>query len=255
MRIDALKRLSILGLACLLIPTGAIADAPAFDRPGIAFAPSTLAQGTFDWEQGLPDAQRDSENGVRVTSYTADTTVRIGLSSTTEVQIAGSAWNRLDVETAQTTTHADGAGDTRLSIKWAPALPSENISLAMLGTVTLDTGSPAFTNGRPIYSLGATIARDVGAGCEIALYANVDRSGGADTWTLSPNISFPIAGPVGGFFEAGRIAGGGASDSLAGGGMTWLLHDRVQFDLYARRGLTAHSPDRQAGFGVSAYWN
>jgi len=29
----------------------------------------------------------------------------------------------------------------------------------------------------------------------------------------------------------------------------------VQFDLYALRGLTARSPDLQAGFGISVFWN
>ena len=43
------------------------ADAPAFDRPGLAFAPAVLPQGSFDWEQGLPDVERDRSDGERTT--------------------------------------------------------------------------------------------------------------------------------------------------------------------------------------------
>ncbi len=244
-----------LGLSTLLLCVHpALADAPAFDRPGISFATSVLPAGSFDWEQGLPDLAHDNADGVRSTDYTADTTFRFGLTSTLEVQLASSLWNRLDQHTGGMSFHDDGAGDTRLALKWAPSLARKDITLAVLGSVTAATGSAAFTNGRHIVSLGTTIARDLGNGRSLAFYANVDRSGGKDTWTLSPNFGFPISGNLGGYIEAGHTFGGGESSTVAGGGLTWLLHDRVQFDLYGLRGLTSHSPDVQAGFGVSVFW-
>jgi hypothetical protein len=71
---------------------------------------------------------------------------------------------------------------------------------------------------------------------------------------LATNLGFPIHGNGGGYIEAARIAGGGASNSLAGGGLTWLLHDRVQLDLSIDGGLTRSSPDMLAGFGVSVFF-
>ncbi len=255
-RRPTLRKLAMLmPLATLLCVQFAHADAPAFDRPGISFATSVLPPGTFDWEQGLPDLQRDDTDGVRSHAYTADTTFRLGLNPTLEVQLAGSLWNRLDLRAAGVSSRNEGAGDTKLALKWAPSLSSKDVSFAMLGSVTMDTGSAAFTNGRPIVSLGATVARDLGGGRSIAMYANVDHSGRSNTWTLSPNFGFPISGNLGGYVEAGRTFGGGASISVAGGGLTLLLHERVQFDLYGLRGLTSHSPDLQAGFGISVYWN
>jgi Putative MetA-pathway of phenol degradation len=236
-------------------PTSARADAPAFDRPGIAFSPSVLPAGSFALEQGLPDFQRDDSDGIVDRSWTAGTTFRAGLTGAIELQIAGSLWNRSAVRAGGATTHDGGVGDTRFSIKWAPALPDEALSLAVLGSATADTGASAFTNGRPVYSLGATLGHKVGTDCAVALYANVDHSGGSDTWTVSPNFSFPIAGNLGGYVEAGRTTGGGESDSRAGGGLTWVLHDRVQLDLYALHGLTSGSTDLSAGFGVSVAWN
>lgn len=256
-RISACYRaMRIVALPSMLLCANlAFADAPAFDRPGIAFATSVLPSGSFDWEQGLPDLQRDNANGVRSTSYSADTTLRLGLTSTLEAQLAGSLWNRIDLRAAGISTRDEGAGDTKLALKWAPKLSSKDVSFAVLGSITLVTGASAFTNGRPIVSLGATIARDLGAGRSLAMYANVDRSGGTATWTLSPNFGFPISGNLGGYVEAGHTFGGGTSSTVAGGGLTWLLHDRVQFDLYGLRGLTSQSPDLQAGFGISVFCN
>jgi hypothetical protein len=229
----------------------ALADAPAFDRPGIAFSPSVLPAGGFALEQGLPDFQRDEWDGVGNRAWSAGTTFRAGLANTLELQIAGSVWNRSSVRAGGITTREEGAGDTRFSIKWAPALPVESLSLALLGSATADTGAAAFSNGRPVYSLGATLGSKVGTDCAVALYANVDHSDGIDTWTVSPNFSFPIVGDLGGYVEAGRTTGGGESDSRGGGGVTLLLHDRVQLDLYALHGLTRSSPDLTAAFSYN----
>ncbi len=252
-----MRKSKIICAASLLValPVSAQADAPSFDRPGIAFGTSVMPPGSFDWEQGLPDLEHDNSDGVRSTSYSADTTVRIGLTSVIEVQLSGSLWNRLDVHAGGTSFHDTGAGDSKVAVKWAPPLARKNVSFALLGSVTADTGSAAFSNEWPIVSLGATIARDLGGGRSLAFYANVDRSGGQSTWTLSPNFGFPISENLGGYIEAGHTFGGGESSTVAGGGLTWLLHDCVQLDVYGLRGLTSRSPDVQAGFGVSVFFN
>ena len=238
-----------------LLPVGARAEPPEFDRPGIAFATSTLPAGAFDWEQGLPDVQRDTADGVRTTLYSADTTLRIGLASNLEIQFAGSAWNRLDVRSGGIATRNEGGGDTTIAVKWAPALATKDMSMALLGGVTLDTGASAFTNGRLAYSMGATVSRNLGSGRAVALYGNASHCGSRNTWTVSPNFSFPLGQDFGAYVEAGYTSGGDGSSTVAGGGLTWLLHERVQFDLYALHGLTSRSPDLQAGFGVSAFWD
>jgi hypothetical protein len=94
-----------------LLPSVGYADAPPFDRPGISFSPAVLAPGAFDWEQGLPDVQRDYTGGVRSTSYSADTTFRLGLAQNFEAQVTGSLWNRLDVRIDAVTSRMEGAGD------------------------------------------------------------------------------------------------------------------------------------------------
>ena len=238
----------------LLCVSCAWADAPPFDRPGIGFASAVLPVGSFDLEQGLPDLQRDSSGGVRITTYTADTLFRFGLTSTLELQLSGSPWNRTTIHAPGIHALADGAGDTALGLKWAPALASKQWTLAFLGSVSFDTGSAAFTNGHTVVSLGAAATRDLGDGRSLEVYANDDHGGGTNTWTISTNYGFPIRGDVGGYVETARVAGAGTSSSFAGGGLIWLLRERVQFDLYADGGLTRSSPDLLAGFGVSVFW-
>jgi hypothetical protein len=230
------------------------ADAPPFDRPSFSFAPAVLPAGSFDWEQGLPDMERDSDGGVRTTTYTADTVLRYGLTSNFEVQLHTSPWNRMTTRVGTLHASVEGAGDSALGIKWAPSLDSKTWTMAVLGLVSFDTGSSAFTNGHTVTSLGVAAGRDMGDGRSLGLYANLDHGAGQNTWTGSANFNFPIQGPFGGFVQVGRFAGGGASSSLAGGGITWLLHDALQFDLGANFGLTNRSPDYQIGFGVSVFW-
>ena len=245
---------SLLVVLSLTLPATSRADAPPFDRPGIAFSPGVLPVGSFDWEQGLPDLQYDDNGGMRSKFYTADTTLRMGLTSTLELQVAGSLWNRLDSRWHGGSSRVEGAGDTRIGLKWARPLPASKMSVGILATVTLDTGSAAFTNGAPIYSLGAVLGRDLGAGRSLAGYVNLDHSGASNTWTVSSNVGFPVHGNLGFYLEIGRICGAGDASAVGGGGLTWLLHDRVQLDLSARRGLTSRSPDLQAGLGVSTFW-
>ncbi len=244
----------VLGLWLTLSSAPVHASAPPFDRPGIAFATATLPVGSFDWEQGLPDVLHDKTAGFATTLYSADTILRYGMTPTLELQLGGSLWNRLDGNGVDVDKRSEGGGDSTIALKWAPTLKWSHVAIAFLGAVTLDTGAPAFTNGRPVYSLGATVSRDLQAGRAVAMYLDASSNGGRTTWTLSPNISFPITSNVGAYVEAGRTVGGDAAGTVAGGGMTWLLHDRVQFDIYGLRGLQGHAPDLQAGLGVSVVW-
>jgi hypothetical protein len=196
----------------------------------------------------LPDLEREEDVTGHKTVYTIDTTLRLGWTPTLEIQIIGSAWNRM------VQAHVSGAGDTALAVKWAPAHADQESVFALLGMITLDTGAAAFTNGRPVYSLGATFGREVSAGRTVTMYANLDRSGNANVWTFAPAINFSLTEQFGAYVELGRKVGGGNSATLIGGGMTWLLHDRVQLDISDDIGLTATGLRQQAGCGISVFW-
>jgi len=121
-----LRHALALFVACAALPSARADDSPPpFDRPGIGFASAVLPAGSFDWEQGLPDLERDSGGGISSTTYTADTLFRYGLTATLEVQLSGSPWNRTTIHAPGLRARFDGAGDTALGLKWAPAQASK----------------------------------------------------------------------------------------------------------------------------------
>ncbi|HEY2346122.1 MAG TPA: transporter [Xanthomonadaceae bacterium] len=240
-------------LACAP-PARADDAAPSFDRPGFGFASSVLPTGTFDWEQGLPDMQHDSEDGVRTTFYTADTEFRFGIGNNLELQLHASPWNRLDVDAFGLHGSATGAGDTALGLKWAPSLSAKDWTLALLGQASFDTGSRDFTAGTTVATLALEAAHDLGGSRSLAFNATVNHGDGQTTWSTAANFGFPIQGSLTGYVQVGHFGGDGASATLAGGGLVWLLANRVQLDLGANFGLNDRSPDWQAGFGVSVFF-
>ena len=242
-----------LALACAM-PAMADDPAPSFDRPGFGFASSVLPAGTFDWEQGLPDMERDSGGGAHSTFYTADTEVRLGIGSNLELQLHTSPWNELDVHAFGLRASTSGAGDTALGVKWAPSLSDKDWTLALLGQVSLDTGSADFTAGHSVTTLALQAARDLGGGHTLAFNGTVNHGGGATTWSAATNFGFPVQGNLSGYVQVGHFGGDGINSTLAGAGLVWLVANRVQFDLGANAGLSNRSPDYQAGFGVSVFF-
>jgi hypothetical protein len=248
-----MKRASL----CLLLTTAttlAHADTPAFDRPGIAFSTQTLPAGTVSWEQGLPDVVRSDDQGAQSTLYSADTRIRVGLAKNVELQVADSLYNRLRLRSEGDSTVEHGASDLNLALKMA--LPSsQNISWAFLGGVSFATGATAFTNDAQQYSLAASVNMHLNDTYAAGFYAGATRSGKDNAYTLSPNFSFPLSASLGGYIEAGYTFGDHIDkDEVAGGGLAWMASERLQLDLYALHGLTAHSTDLQAGLGVSMYF-
>lgn len=242
-----------LTLACA-VTTARADDAPAFDRPGLSFAASVLPAGSFDWEQGLPDFEHDSSAGVRTNAYAATTEFRLGIGHALELQLAGSPWNRVTVRDHGVHASDTGAGDTRVAVKWAPPLATEGLSFALLGAVSFDTGAAAFSSGSTVSTLGAVLSHDLGDGRSIGGYLDVDHDASSNVVSSSLSYGFPVNDAIGGFVEVGHSSGGGPATSVAGGGLTWLLDNRLQFDLSAHAGLTSKSTDLDAGFGISYLW-
>jgi hypothetical protein len=232
-------------------------DAPSFDRPGIAFSTGTMPKGRFAWEQGLPDFQRDDDGGARSTQYNANTTLRLGLSDTVELQLATSPYNYLrerDNDGGRRSRH--GAGDTGLALKIALPSSHDKFSWAVLGAVTAASVARDFSNGATQYTLGTTLGYDFSERVSGALYLNLDRSDGEDTWTWSPSLSVALSDTVGAYIEAGMShTDHQSTTSVAGAGVTWMATSRVQLDASLDWGLDRDSPDLQGGIGVAVLFD
>ncbi len=233
----------------------ATATAPAFDRPGIGFATTTLAPGTFAWEQGAPDFRRTSHGGPDTTLYSATTLLRAGLIDGIEFQAGSAVANRLQVRDAGGARTAHGRGDTTLALKAALPSPWPQLSWAALGAVTLTDGAQPFTGAKTAFDLGATLSYALSDAWSLGCYVNAGRADGATTVDFSPSLSFTITESLAGFVEAGANYGSaGLNEAVAGGGLTLMVTPAVQLDLSVDLGLTARSPKVQGGFGVSVYF-
>lgn len=149
-------------IAVALFALGACAraddDVPAFDRPGLAFAASTLAVGQCSGEQGLFDASTDRVSGTRSTEYVADTLIHCGIADGVELQLGADSWGRLDVR-GPNGMHAiaSGGGDARIGAKVAP-WRSGAFSFALLATFVVPTGRAPIGGNLHAHDLGASMA-------------------------------------------------------------------------------------------------
>jgi len=245
-----------LALAALSCPVLAQESAPSFDRPGISFSTDTLPRGAFAWEQGLPDFERDRDGGARRTLYSANTNLRLGLSDRIELQVSGAPYNRLRERDADGRRSRHGAGDTGLALKAALPSAHEAFSWAVLAGVAAASGDREFSDGATRYTLGTTLGYDFGERLSGALYFNLDRSDGVDTWTWSPSLSLALNDRTAVYVEAGVSREDRASTtSVAGGGVTWMATPRVQLDASFDVGLDRRSPDLTGGIGASFYFD
>lgn len=221
------------------------AEAPAFDRPGIPFAAETLQPGAFAWEQGLPDASTDRADGQRITQYTADTLLRLGLLQNVELQLGSDSYNWQHGGGAR----VHGGGDSHIGLKVALPSRSDSFHWAALGSYSVPTGSPDFSDGYA-RELGVTASWDLAQERALALYVNYARVKDGHTWTFSPNYTFFSGERFSSYVEAGFDTGSEHS-RVAGAGGAWQLPHAMQLDVSVLRGLTSESPDWQGGIGLS----
>ncbi|MBB3806186.1 hypothetical protein FHR51_002338 [Xanthomonas arboricola] len=220
-------------------------DPPAFDRPGIPFAAEVLQPGAFAWEQGLPDASTDRTDGQRTTLYTADTVLRLGLSQQVELQLGSDSYNWQHGGGQR----VRGGGDSHIGLKVALPSRSDSFHWAALGTYSVPTGSPAFSDGYA-RELGVTASWDLAQQRAFALYVNYARDDEGHTWTFAPNYTFFSGEHFSSYVEAGFDTGSEHS-RVAGAGGAWQLPHAMQLDVSVLRGLTSESPDWQGGVGLS----
>jgi len=169
-----------LGIAATILlgpATPALADGPAFDRPGIAFAPSTLPARAWAWEQGLPDFQQDRADGVTEDAYLANTRLRLGVTDRFEVQVAVPLFMEVDSQGSGRAFRKSGTGDFSIAAKFAFGPGDGPVEMAVLAAVSFPTATRReFGSDSELYSLGATVAHAVGD-------------------TQSPPVDAEVAGP------------------------------------------------------------
>lgn len=238
----------------MTVASCARADAPPFDRPGIAFSTSTLPAGTFLWEQSAPDVETSSQSDAAATTFGLGSRFRAGLTDSIEVQLATSFLQATRSHEADGTETADGGGDESIALKAALPSPFARFSWATLATVTFANGANRFTNGSTAYDFGTTVGYQLSDSASTSFLVDVGHLDGATNVQVSPDLNFGLTRTLSAFVEAGAVfADHGTSDVLVGGGFTWMLTPAIQLDASADFGLTSQSPKVIAAFGVSVY--
>jgi hypothetical protein len=251
-----LNRATLLELGCawLAATSSVLADTPAFDRPGIGFSTTTIPRGSFAIELGVPDFIHTSDAGSGSTLYRLDTTVRAGLGTALELQLATPVFNYQHADTASVSGSTSGLGDSSLSLKAALPSNSAEFSWAMLAGVTFASGASAFSGGSTQYTLATSMNQKLDDTYTAGFYVELDRADGTTDYTLSPNLNFTLSSTLSGYVEAAYTHVPHSPDSsVAGAGLAWMVTPIVQLDLSFDLGLTSESPKLQGGFGVSVY--
>lgn len=254
---------SMLAAACLCLlacsslgfAPCARADNPGYDRSGIGFTPVVLGAGQVTLEQGLPDVSRDRQDDIGTSLYSADSLLRLGLGGPLELQLGGSAYNRLVVDEPGTHHASHGRGDSSLGLKFALPATGSAFSWGLLGSVELTDGARDFRNDRRQYLFGAQFNLQLDASNSLGAYLQDVRAGGRDTTEFAVSDNLTLAPTLGAYAEAAvlHVPHRGAG-SLFGIGLAWQPTAHLQFDAGLDRGLGGAAPQWQANLGASIFF-
>ena len=232
----------------------ALADTPAFDRPGIAFSTSTIPRGGLAIELGVPDVLHESGAGTNSTLYRLDTNIRAGLAQNVDLELATPIFNYQQTKATGASNSTSGLGDSSLSLKAVLPSTNEKFSWAGLAGVTLATGAKSFTEAEPLYTLATSMSLNLDSTYSAGFYINVNYFDGRTGGTLSPNLNVTLGESLSVYVQAGYTHFPQSPDTtIAGTGLAWMATPTVQLDLSVDVGLTRNSPDFQGGIGVSFY--
>ena len=233
----------------------AFADAPAFDRPGIAFSTGTLpAQqrrvGTRTPRFRPCIGRRREFDVVCVRQHASSRRDRLGRSADRHV-----------VERSR-----DARARQHGTVRWPRRRQLRDQGRAAVVTSRLLVGDACGGHRREWRTGIHECTHDLrcsawrwgirSASTSAAeFYANAERADGANRFDISPNLNVSISSTIAAFIEAAAAySGHGLDQALAGGGFTLMLTPSVQLDLSADFGLTSRSPNVLAGFGISVFF-
>mgnify|MGYP001045461233 FL=1 len=253
--VSKLARPLLLLIVLIVGSEPAIAQSPVLttDRPDKTESATVVSRGLLQVETGYLFARDGEMNGYEVPG----TLLRIGLGSRAELRIghAGVVWKE----------GSQGLGDSQLGAKvnlieradgWRP-------EMAMLGGLSLPTGGDKYSSNGIDPSFLIAFAHELSP--RLSLGYNVgarwESSAGnpeRDVFTVySMALGLGLADRLGAFFELfgdKRQRGNTATSEgfiAMDGGLTFLLTDIVQLDLYIGRGLVGQTEDVFVGTGLS----
>lgn len=238
-------RYALMGLVIMLLfPAGAAAQmAPLVsDRPDFTESPLSVQPGIFQVEGGL------TFQTSTVDALTAgELLVRYGLMDRLEVRLGVPSWVSLS-DAADT----DGFSDASVGVKYQIGPTTSGWDVAVLGAVSLPTGDNAFSSDRVDPSALLSAGRAVNERVSLTGQVRGSIVGRGNDSILETSLAagFGLLPDLAGFTEVlGRFQDGVDSGWQLNLGVTSLIRDGFQLDLYTGFGLTDSVPDFQIGAG------
>ena len=260
-----LTRPAMVATAFLALPVAAWSDEGiSTDRPDFVESSSVVGAHRFQIETGF-SSERDKSAGLKTTTRTTPTLLRIGMNDTLEFRIETDGATRVTTEDQALGTKLSerGYSDVSFGMKWHMRDGDEKKgtpAIAWLAHLDVDTGSPAFRGQglRPSLRMVAEweLPQDFSVGVMPGFVADRNEDGKrfvggilavtlGKGWGDKWHTFVEIAGQQ----LASKSNGGSVVTFDAGA--TYLLTESAQLDVSISRGLTSYTPDLQWGVGLS----
>ncbi len=233
------------------------------DRPDKTNSPHTLDAGRFQLEAGIIGYTRNKESGVRTQNVSwADTMLRAGLTSSTELQLE-IPFFQTQSDKGLTTGKSDrsgGIGDLTAILKtnfWGNDSGDTACGIELF--VTAPTASHNFGNkkaeGGALFLLGFKLPQDFDLGINSGVNLVVDDDNDYDSQIVdSISVSHTIVGPLSGyleFYSAVPTSDAGNWEGSVDVGLLLMLGKNFQLDSGVNFGVTRSADDLMTFFGAS----
>lgn len=231
----------------LLLPLPALGqDALSSERPSFSSSPIALAEGRWQLEGGFQYSRLSSD----VDGYALPLALlRYGASDRAEIQIGWTGYSRIDVGPRD----FDGLTDASVGVKWQLSDDNATTPIGLFAGLSLPIGGDDFSSDEVDPSIGLFWAHNG----RLSLFGTVLVSESDDDQSLGNAIGINLptgnaCGACGAYIEYVGIHPdeGGPQHSL-NGGISWLRHNDLQFDVNLGVGLNDRAGDGYVGFGAA----
>jgi hypothetical protein len=258
-----MKRVAAFAVALSIAGAAQAQDAPiCSDRPAKANAVCTVPAGRIQLETSITGWALTETGAGRTELLTfASTAAKLGLSDSSDVQIAFTPVAELTSRNAGASQRASGFGDILVRYKHRLTASGAPVQLALIPFVKLPTASRGLGNGRAEGGLAVPISFAPGGpaaitlGPELDLLADADGSGRHIALVNVVNVSAAVAPR---WTVAGELwtnlnldPAGTIRQASADAAVAYALSRDLQLDAGVNLGLTDATPDVEIYLGMS----
>lgn len=219
-------------------------------RPSFSSPATTLEPGHWQIEGGYQFTSND-DDGVESDNHTMpQVLLRLGVNDRVEVNLFWSGYTDIDSNVGD----ADGSNDVSIGVSYQITPDDAQLAIGTFATLSLPVGSDEFSSDEPDPSLGVawSYATDSGPGffgtfVASSVTSNDERETG---FGASLGAAFSLTDNFGTFIEYfGIFSDTNKTTHNLMGGLTYLVSNDVQLDVYGGGGLNNVADDFFIGTG------